>query len=209
MKNLLILTLLVSGGCGAAINVPEAMSEPEPYRSKHAATNIAGTYVGQDTCTTTAALRGAVIGIGTEDFQLTTTFSSAGIPLLQSIDRSDGTEILEGRFTTTCTATDLSLGVHTVLIREQCEQLVDGADSCQFAFDGVCDEPLICPWSTDFADCGPIRWNLEKTTTYLFPFDGTVFRTVSQVLVESEIGDDTLSISCAGELTRQSTAPTP
>ena len=207
MKKLLILALLASGGCGATVDLPTAGSDPERQRSKPAIAGVAGTYVGQDTCTTIAAQGGAVIGIGTEQFQITTTFSSEGIPLAQSIDRPIGEnpEVPDGQFTTTCTTTDVSIGDHSVVIRELCEQLVNGLDSCEFAFNGQCDEPLICSWSTDFADCGPIRWDLEKTTTYLFPFDGTVFRSVSQVLVEAEIGNDSLSTECNGELHRQST----
>lgn len=204
MKKLWIMALLVSGGCGATADI----AAPEAARGKHIAADFAGVYVGQDTCTTTAALNNQVVGVGTESFLVTTTFSASGIPQIQSIERMgvEAVQLQTDRFTTTCTTTDVNVGDHSIVIREECDQVVDGTDSCASASDGVCDEPMNCAWSTDFSDCGPLQWDLEKTTTYSFPFDGVAFRTVSQVLIEPNTGDEAMASTCSGELLRQ---PTP
>lgn len=36
---------------------------------------------------------------------------------------------------------------------DDCSGSIPGADSCQYAFDGVCDEPDVCPAGTDTTDC--------------------------------------------------------
>ncbi len=40
-----------------------------------------------------------------------------------------------------------------------------GGNSCVWAFDGECDEPIFCSAGTDCADCGPFFLSGEGTTT--------------------------------------------
>lgn len=163
---------------------------------------VAGIYVGDVTCIASNYLLGELIDVDTTTHSLTRVFSSEGLPVIDGVEAFVGqqSEEVRGPWTVSYTKTDILQTSTGVVLYSDAEYLYDCGNTCQWAFDGMCDEIRYCDWGTDCADCGPIRWDHEITTTYRFLDDGTIERTVAGFGIEAELGNDTTIVDCSGIL---------
>ena len=75
-------------------------------------------------------------------------------------------------------------------------------NTCQFAFDGFCNETIggSCEFGTDCFDCGSFQWDATWTTTYRFRDNGTIDRTETDFLTETNTGGYARYVECTAVL---------
>lgn len=207
MKWASVLGMLGLVGCGA-VPVPVVDEGPPagqvnpPQQSPPAIE--AGIYSGTSTCDYLLAVGSQEPFESSDTGAFSRAFSDAGLPT------ANGEDIFVGKTSTTIlgattfqfTIQNIVQSTNGLLIGYDARSEWDCANSCTFAFDGVCDEVNFCQLGTDCFDCGPVVFTGFRTVSYQVVDEQTIRYVSTWTLSEEDDDIAVESLSCEGTLTR-------
>lgn len=140
----------------------------------------------------------------TETTVLTRVFSDSGMVLIEGtedfVGRRDVVQI--GATTFESRTQSIIQSDNGILIENEVRAEWDCGNSCQYAFDGVCDEVTFCELGADCFDCGPVVTTGIATTSYQVVNENTIRRVATIIVSEEDDNISTESWSCEAILTR-------
>jgi hypothetical protein len=190
MKRGLTILAVAVAGCGSGVGTLPSSSLPALKP---------GTYVGTTTCQWTESWSGIVVDQGGGPVSSTLVIGDSGLPIVTV------GEILvttAGNLEIRSEVTDLITTGNGAVVSLQATIQLDCGNTCQFAFDGVCDEVQFCALATDCSDCGPLVLTGPETVTYQVVDENRIRRTLSLIVREEDAGLVDFVNQCEGILSR-------
>lgn len=171
----------------------------------------AGIYTGTISCQSTGLESGLLVE-SSDSQQVTVTISSSGLPIVDGQEVAQGsvsTEDLGGLLEATMLITNIIVSDNGVIVDSDVDlSLTICLDTCQFAFDGECDDggpgavTAVCEFGTDCFDCGgasTFDFQGTRSRTYkLFGLDRIDYRSTS--VIGDQFGTFFLASECQGIL---------
>lgn len=211
MKNLLTLTLVAIGGCGAFDRSSRPDPEPAaPTQEQETAAPItriiAGTYAGWLDCEETFFRNNGTTFVETRRERHNRRFSGTGIPMYEGAEYFVGREILvlaPHDAILVCVVEILTPSENGLAITSRCREFVDGDADCDCRSDCDCSGAYNSPSGCDEGQY--VRARGTESTAYLFRDDGTILATRESNLENQRPCDRPVtsrSRECTGVLSR-------
>lgn len=188
-QGLMILTVVVAG-CGSGVGTLSSSNSPALK---------SGTYAGTLTCEWTESQSGIVVDQGGASVSSTVVIGDSGLPLVtvgEVLVRTAGNLEIRSE------VTDVIQAGNGAVVSLQATIELGCGNTCQFAFDGECDEVQFCSLGTDCSDCGPVVLTGPQTVTYQVVDENRIRRILSLIVREEDAGLVDFVERCEGILSR-------